>query len=38
MTDPELTITNPDAELSDAAIESLATLLLLAVEDGEGES
>jgi hypothetical protein len=30
---PEIVVENPDVELSDAAIESLAELLLAAIDD-----
>ena len=33
---PEITVANPDAELSDDAITALAALLLAAAEDGDG--
>jgi hypothetical protein len=36
VTDPELTISNPDTDLTDAAIEALANLLL-ALADADGE-
>ena len=33
---PEIVVENPDAELSDAAVEAIAALLLAAAEDGDG--
>jgi hypothetical protein len=34
MTDPEIVVENADAEISESAIESLAALLLSAVDAG----